>query len=65
MPADFLQCVKAGGKVRTKTLTGGKFMRLCKDKKGKWHAGEVQTKADVVSAFAKYAKKVKSGKTHH
>jgi len=62
MPADFLKCVRDGGKVRTKTLPKGRFMRLCKDKKGKWHAGEVQTKESATSAFANYAKRIKKAK---
>jgi putative hemolysin len=44
MPADFLACVKNGGKVRTKELSGGKYIHICKDKNGKWHKGEVKTK---------------------
>lgn len=44
MPADFDRCVKAGGKVVTKTLSGGRYRYLCKDKAGKWHTGETHTK---------------------
>ena len=29
MPAGFDRCVKAGGRVRTKTLSGGRYMRIC------------------------------------
>lgn len=41
MPADFDRCVKAGGRVRTKTLPGGKFMHIC-FKGGKSFAGYVR-----------------------
>ncbi|KKU88269.1 MAG: hypothetical protein UY18_C0017G0003 [Microgenomates group bacterium GW2011_GWF2_47_9] len=44
MPADFDKCVADGGKVRTKPLSGGKYMHICYDKEGKSHAGEVKTK---------------------
>lgn len=44
MPADFLACVAAGGKTRTKKLKDGKYIHICKDKSGKWHAGEVKKK---------------------
>jgi len=42
MPEGFDKCVKAGGKVRTKTLKDGKYMHICYDKNGKSHAGEVK-----------------------
>jgi len=41
MPADFQQCVDNNGKVRTKTLSGGRYIHLCKDKNG-WHQGEIK-----------------------
>jgi len=44
MPADFDKCVKEGGRVRTMPVKGGRFMRICFDKAGKSHAGEVKTK---------------------
>ena len=40
MPEDFERCVKSRGRVRTKKLSGGKFMRIC-FKGGKSYAGEV------------------------
>lgn len=43
MPADFDRCVKAGGRVRTKKLSGGKYMHIC-FKDGKSYAGEVKKK---------------------
>jgi len=44
MPEDFEKCVKEGGKVITLKLGENKYMHLCKDKKGKWHKGEIKTK---------------------
>ena len=29
MPAAFEKCRRAGGKIRTKSLPGGKYMRVC------------------------------------
>ena len=43
MPAEFDSCVKKGGKVRTKTMKGGKYMHICL-LDGKSYAGEVKTK---------------------
>ena len=44
MPADFDKCVADGGRVRTLKVGREKFMRICYDKAGKSHAGEVKTK---------------------
>ena len=44
MPRTFLKCVAEGGKVRTKSLSGGKYIHLCKTKSGKWTKGEVKKK---------------------
>ncbi len=44
MPRSFLKCVAEGGKVVTKSLKGGKYIRLCKTKSGKWTKGEVKKK---------------------
>lgn len=49
MPADFLKCVKDGGKVVTKQLKGGKSIKICYDKKGKSHVSEVKTKKKAKS----------------
>jgi len=46
MPVDFVKCVNDGGKVRTKDLGQGKYMRICFDKNGKSHEGEVTTKKE-------------------
>jgi len=42
MPEDFDACVAAGGRVRTISIKGGRYMKICFDKKGKSHAGEVK-----------------------
>lgn len=45
MPAAFERAVRAGGKVRTITLPGGKYVHVVKDPKtGKWIEGEVKKK---------------------
>lgn len=38
MPAAFDKCVSRGGRVRTKNLSGGKYIHICFDKQGS-HAG--------------------------
>ena len=43
MPADFDKCVREKGRVRTLSLKGDRYMRVCY-KDGKSHAGEVKTK---------------------
>ncbi len=45
MPKDFDACVKSGGRVRTKKLSGGRFMHICIPKGGGPSVGgEVKTK---------------------
>ncbi len=44
MPKGFDDCIKNGGKVKTKNLKNNKYIRICYDKKGNSHAGEVTTK---------------------
>ncbi len=46
MPVGFEKCADEGGRVRTKKLKGGRYMRYCYDKAGKSHAGEVKTKKE-------------------
>lgn len=41
IPKDFLDCVKNGGRVKTKKLKGDKYIRICYDKEGNSYAGEV------------------------
>lgn len=43
MPKAFESCVKHGGRVRTKKMSGGKYMHICFSQ-GKSYAGEVKTK---------------------
>ena len=43
MPQLFDSCVANGGRVRTKKLSGGKYIHIC-FKNGKSFAGEVKTK---------------------
>jgi len=45
MPADFERCRKEGGRIRTKSLSDGRYIHICYDKAGKSHAGEVKEKA--------------------
>ena len=42
MPKDFDMCVQEGGRVRTMPLSKGRHMRICYDKMGKSHAGEIK-----------------------
>ena len=62
MPAAFLRCVKNGGRVRTKKLSGNRYMHIC-FLNGKSYAGEVKTKKTNVikkkKILRKYKKKVK------
>lgn len=43
MPEAFERCVRSGGRVRTKTLKGGRYMHVC-FKDGKSYAGHVKKK---------------------
>ena len=45
MPKEFDACVAARGRVRTKKLSDGRYIKICWDKEGKSHAGEVHEKA--------------------
>jgi len=47
MPKDFEECVKTGGKLRTKKLKNDKYIHICYDKRGKAYSGEVMTKKKV------------------
>jgi len=44
VPKDFDKCVSSGGRVRTKSLSKGRYIHICYDKSGKSHAGHVKTK---------------------
>ena len=41
MPKAFNKCVSSGGRVRTKKLSGGRYIHLC-FKGGRSYAGEVK-----------------------
>jgi hypothetical protein len=56
MPQEFNTCVKSGGKVRTKTLPDGKYIRICV-KDGKSYSGEVKEKKTTRREAAGTAKK--------
>ena len=60
MPQKFEECVKNGGRVRTKDLPNNKYMHIC-FKDGKSYAGEVKTKKGskekYLSMISKVAKK--------
>jgi hypothetical protein len=43
MPAPFDACRQHGGRVRTKTLPGGKYIHICFDQSGS-HPGYVKKK---------------------
>lgn len=51
-PAEFDRCVQAGGRVRTKTLSGGRYLHLC-FLNGKSFAGEVRTKQKATKIRSK------------
>jgi hypothetical protein len=45
MPAEFTKCEKGGGRIRTKSLSGNKYMHICFPKGGgPGVAGEVRKK---------------------
>ena len=46
MPVEFEQCIKEGGRVRTKKLKGNKYIHIC-FLNGKSFAGEVKTKEPI------------------
>ena len=52
MPVAFTECVKNGGRVRTKKLSGGKYIHIC-FLNGKSYAGEVRTAEKSKNAKAK------------
>jgi len=43
MPKEFDACVRAGGRVRTKSVGNGKYIHIC-FKNGKSYAGHIKTK---------------------
>ena len=55
MPEDFERCVRNGGRVRTKKLPNGKYIKLC-FLNGKSYSGEVHTK-ETIKKKSKKSKK--------
>lgn len=53
MPADFLACISSGGRVRTKKLSGNRYLPICFDKAGKSFPGEPKAGKPKVKAKAK------------
>ena len=49
MPKDFDECQKNGGRIRTKTLSDGKYLHICY-LAGKSYAGEVKQKMTLREA---------------
>jgi hypothetical protein len=49
MPQGFEMCRKKGGKIRTKSLSGGKYMRIC-ILNGKSYPGEVKKYKKVLKS---------------
>jgi len=43
MPAAFERCASSGGRIRTKSLSGGQYMHICYNK-GKSYAGETHSR---------------------
>lgn len=56
MPKGFKECVKNGGRVRTKKLSGGRFIHIC-FKDGKSYAGEVKKRLSSTLSKPKRKKK--------
>ena len=56
MPAGFDRCVKNGGRVRTKKLSGGRYMHIC-FLNGKSYAGEVKTAKKITKKKTRKVKK--------
>ena len=57
MPRAFEACIRAGGRVRTKSLKDGKYIHICFHK-GKSYAGEVKQKQ---SSENKFTSELKNG----
>ena len=58
MPKGFEMCRKAGGKIRTKQLSNGKYMHIC-FLNGKSYPGEVKAKKEGGSATAEAIARMK------
>lgn len=51
MPADYERCIREGGRVRTKSLSDNRYMRIC-FLNGKSYSGEVKERKSA-KAFIK------------
>jgi hypothetical protein len=51
MPQDFVDCIKNGGRVVTKKLKNGKYIKICYDKEGNSHNGEVKKSKDTAEKY--------------
>ena len=60
MPEDFLQCIREGGDVIT-ISHGDSYTRSCKDKSGKWHAGETHKKKGKTGGRKKPSTRKRNG----
>ncbi len=60
MPEDFNRCISSGGRVRTKQLSGNRYIHICY-KGDKSYAGEVHTEKKVPSR-KRARKEIKEGK---
>lgn len=47
MSQDFIDCVKNGGRVVSKKLKNGKYIKVCYDKEGTAHNGEVKKGKEI------------------
>lgn len=54
MPQEFDACVNNGGKVRTMSIKGGRYMHICIAKDGKTYRGEVKEKKSPKMEEKKY-----------
>ncbi len=62
MPKAFENCIRSGGKVRTKELSNNRYMHIC-FKNGKSYAGEVKTKKNSKkTSKQKYAEMLIKGR---
>jgi len=61
MPAGFERCVKSGGRVRTKKLKDGKYIKIC-FLNGKSYAGEVHKGKKSKLTKRRIMRKVKNKK---
>ena len=62
MPKAFEDCVKNGGRVRTKKLKNDRYIRICYDKKGNSFPGEVMITKKKKQDKATETKQIKDSK---